>query len=151
MATTIVGWNDVSVFTREDERQLMLSGSVEKVRRQIGLFRTLLTIISAIVMALILYTLTLDKLHAIALLKLIGTPNRTILGMILQQALFLGGLGYVFAYLVGQKVFPYFPRRVIITREDLLQLGLVVLGISVLSSVLAIWRALRVQPNEVLS
>ena len=50
----------------------------------------LLTIISAIIMALILYTLTLDKLHSIALLKLIGAPNRVILGLILQQAIVLG-------------------------------------------------------------
>ena len=50
----------------------------------------LLTVIAAIIMALILYTLTLDKIHSIALLKLIGAPNTVILGLILQQALMLG-------------------------------------------------------------
>jgi hypothetical protein len=48
---------------------------VDRARRQILLFRVLLTIISAVIMALIIYTLTLDKLHPIALLKLIGAPN----------------------------------------------------------------------------
>ena len=114
------------------------------------MFRTLLTIIAAIIMALILYTLTLDKLHSIALLKLIGAPNRTILGLILQQAIVLGGVGYGIAYLVGQKLFPYFPRRVVLTNEDLLQLAVIVLGISVLSSFLGIWKAMRVEPNEAL-
>lgn len=84
----------------------MLSGPVEKAKLQIGLFRILLTIISAIIMALIFYTLTLDKLHDIALLKLIGAPNHVILGMILQQALLLGALGYGIAYLIGQWIFP---------------------------------------------
>ncbi len=102
-------------------------------------------------MALILYTLTLDKLHSIALLKLIGAPNRVILGMILQQALVLGVLGYGIAYLLGQKIFPNFPRRVILVESDLIQLALIVLGISVLSSLLGIWRAMRVQPNEALA
>ncbi len=151
VTSTIAGWADVSVHSREDQRQLMLAGPVEKAKLQIGLFRILLTIISAIIMALILYTLTLDKLHDIALLKLIGAPNYVILGMILQQALLLGALGYAIAYLLGQKMFPLFPRRVILTQDDLIRLAAIVLVISFLSSVLGIWKAMKVHPNEALS
>jgi putative ABC transport system permease protein len=151
VAAIIAGWSDVSVFTQEGQRELLLKGSVEKIKAQIGLFRVLLTIIAAIIMALILYTLTLDKIHSIALLKLIGAPNHVILGLILQQALLLGGMGFGIAYLLGQRVFPLFPRRVIITDGDVLQLGMIVLGISVASSVLGIWKALQVSPNEALS
>jgi putative ABC transport system permease protein len=110
-----------------------------------------LTVIAAIIMALILYTLTLDKLHSIALLKLIGAPNTVIIGMILQQALVLGVLGFGIAYAIGQRIFPQFPRRVILTSEDLLQLAAIVLVISVLSSFLGIWKALRVSPNEAIA
>jgi putative ABC transport system permease protein len=151
IARTISGWGDVSVFTADGQRELLLKGSVEKIRRQIGLFRSLLTIIAAIIMALILYTLTLDKIHSIALLKLIGAPNTVILGLILQQALVLGVLGFGIAYAIGQRLFPMFPRRVILTHSDLLQLGAIVLGISIASSILGIWKALRVSPNEALS
>ena len=94
VAATISTWDDVSVFTRAGQEDLLLQGMVDKARRQLGMFRALLTIIAAIIMALILYTLTLDKLHSIALLKLIGAPNRVILGLILQQAIVLGGVGY---------------------------------------------------------
>jgi len=144
---TINAWADVSAFTRDDETKMLLMGVVERSRRQLGLFRVLLTTVSGIIMALILYTLTMDKLHDIALLKLIGAPNRVIMGLILQQAIILGALGYGIAYLLGQKAYPYFPRRVILTPEDLLLLAGVVLGISVLASLLGIWKALRVQPN----
>ncbi len=147
---TISTWSDVSVFMKAGQEDLLLKGMVDKSRRQLGMFRALLTIIAAIIMALILYTLTLDKLHSIALLKLIGAPNRVILGLILQQGIVLGGVGYGIAYLVGQKLFPYFPRRVVVTSEDLLQLAAIVLGISVLSSLLGIWKAMRVKPNEAL-
>ena len=102
-------------------------------------------------MALILYTLTLDKIHSIALLKLIGAPNTVILGLIMQQALVLGVLGYGIAYLLGQKVFPMFPRRVILTEDDLIQLAVIVLVLSIASSLLGIWKAMRVSPNEALS
>lgn len=146
----ISSWGDVGVFTREGQKDLLVQGMVDKARRQLGMFRVLLTVIAAIIMALILYTLTLDKLHSIALLKLIGAPNRAILGLILQQAVALGALGYGITYLVGQKLFPHFPRRVVLTDQDLLQLAAIVLAISVLSSFLGIWRAMRVQPNEAL-
>ena len=150
VAATIASWGDVSVFTRAGQEELLVQGMVDKARRQLGMFRALLTIIAAIIMALILYTLTLDKLHSIALLKLIGAPNRVILGLILQQAILLGSVGYGIAYLVGQRLFPHFPRRVVLTNADLLQLAMIVLVISVLSSLLGIWRAMRVQPNEAL-
>ena len=147
---TIANWGDVSVFTKAGQEDLLLQGMVDKARRQLGMFRALLTIIAAVIMALILYTLTLDKLHSIALLKLLGAPDRTILGILLQQAIGLGVLGYGIAFLIGQQLFPFFPRRVVITNEDLVQLLVIVLMISVLSSVLGIWRAMRVQPTEAL-
>ncbi|MHB0958603.1 MAG: ABC transporter permease [Pirellulaceae bacterium] len=150
VAAIIATWADISVYSRAGQNELLVQGMVDKARRQLGMFRALLTIIAAIIMALILYTLTLDKLHSIALLKLIGAPNRVILGLILQQALVLGAVGYAIAYLVGQKLFPYFPRRVIVTQADLLQLAVIVLAISVLSSLLGIWKAMRVEPNEAL-
>lgn len=151
VADIISGWSDVSVYTQTDERELLLKGTVEKVRRQIGLFRILLTVIAAIIMALILYTLTLDKIHSIALLKLIGAPNTVILGLILQQAFVLGVLGFGIAWLLGQRIFPLFPRRVILTDRDLFQLAGIVLVISVASSLLGIWKAMKVSPNEALS
>jgi putative ABC transport system permease protein len=146
----MASWGDVTVFSKAGQEDLLVQGMVDKARRQLGMFRALLTIIAAIIMALILYTLTLDKLHSIALLKLIGAPDRVILSLILQQAIALGGIGYGIAYLVGQKLFPYFPRRVVLTDQDLLQLAAIVLGISVLSSFLGIWKAMRVEPNEAL-
>lgn len=146
----ISSWGDVSVFSRDGQEELLVQGMVDKAKRQLGMFRVLLTIIAAIIMALILYTLTLDKIHSIALLKLIGAQNHVILGLILQQALLLGALGYGIAWAVGQKLFPHFPRRVVLTNDDLIQLAVIVCVISVLSSLLGIWKAMRVNPNDAL-
>lgn len=151
VAATLSGWPDVSVHTAAEQRGLLLRGMIDKARRQIGLFRVLLVVISTIIMALIIYTLTLDKVHDIALLKLMGARNRMIIGLILQQALLLGALGYVIAYLVGGWLFPLFPRRVLVAPPDLWALAAVVVAISVFSSLLGIWKALRVEPNKVLS
>lgn len=147
----IDSWGDVSVYTSAEQKELLLRGTVEKARRQIGMFRILLTVIAAIIMALILYTLTLDKIHSIALLKLIGASNVVILGMIMQQALVLGIVGYIIAYALGSQLFPHFPRRVILADSDLIELAVIVIGISILSSLMGIWKSLRVSPNEALT
>jgi len=151
VAKQIESWPDVSVYTEDGQKQLLLRGNVDRARRQLGLFRALLIIVSAIIMALILYTLTLDKLHDIAMLKLIGARNSVILGLIMQQAILLGCIGFCIAYLLGQWIFPYFPRRVVLVREDLYSLALIVFIISILASLLGIWRAIRADPSEVLS
>jgi len=150
-ARTMAGWGDVSVYTSAEQRALLLAGPVDKSRRQIGLFRILLVSISTIIMALVIYTMTLDKIHDIALLKLMGARNRVLIGLILQQALLLGALGYGIAWLIGQRLFLLFPRRVLIVEQDLLMLAGIVVGISVLASGLGVWKAMRVQAGEVLS
>jgi putative ABC transport system permease protein len=150
VARVISGWSDVTVYPNDVQVELMLK-SIERNRKQIGMFRTLLVIISAIIMALILYTLTLDKIHDIALLKLIGARNGVIVALILQQALLLGALGYALAYGIGLWLFPLFPRRVSITNENLVQLAFIVFAISVTSSLLGIWKAMTIQPNEIIS
>ena len=54
----------------------------------------LLVIVSAVIIALIIYTMTMDKVRSIATLKFVGAPDRTIVGLIVQQALSMGIFGY---------------------------------------------------------
>ncbi len=147
----ISGWTDVTVFTDQQQNGLLLRGVVDRARRQLGLFRSLLIVISTIIMALIIYTLTLEKVRDIAMPKLIGVRNSVILGLILQQTLLLGFIGHIFAFYVGKWVSPMFPRRVVINTDDLIYFSFIVLAISVLSTGLGIWKALSIYPNEVVS
>ncbi|HEY3392344.1 MAG TPA: ABC transporter permease [Lacipirellulaceae bacterium] len=151
VASVISSWRDVAVLSREDQRQLILTGVVARQQRQIGMITTLLIFAAAIVLALIVYTLTLDRIAAIALMKLIGAPNRVVLGMVLQQAFLIGAAGYGMGFLLGQLILPYFPRRVLLQEADLVQLAVIVAAMCLVGSVLGIWRAARVSPNEVLS
>ncbi|MCX7087499.1 MAG: ABC transporter permease [Methylococcales bacterium] len=149
--STLSTWPDITVYTAQQQKDLLLSGTVDKSRRQLGLFSVLLIIISTIIIALIMYTLTLDKIHDIALLKLIGARNRVIVGLILQQALLMGAFGYGLAWWFGQYLFPYFPRRVMLETPDLIKLAFITVLISMLASLLGIWKAMQVEPNTVLA
>ena len=80
----------------------------------------------------------------IATLKLIGAPDRTIIGMILQQALLLGSS--VRLRRDADPVFnDCFPRRVILTRISP-RVRLVVVVVCLLASRLGVRAALRVDP-----
>jgi putative ABC transport system permease protein len=149
--TKFENWRDVSIYTQDEQHALILGGMVEKTRRQIGLFRALLVVISAILMGLIIYTMTVDKIHSIALLKLLGARKTVILGMIFQESLLLGGIAYVLAVLLGNAVFDLFPRRVVVDSDHRLILLVLVVAISIIASVFGIKKALSADPNEVLA
>jgi putative ABC transport system permease protein len=90
VAESIRRWKRLQVYTRAQMEQILIGKLIATSARQIGMFLVILAIVSAAIVAFIIYTLTLGKIREIAVLKLIGTKNRTIAGMILQQAVALG-------------------------------------------------------------
>jgi putative ABC transport system permease protein len=140
----------VQAWTAEGQRQLLLQGAVDKARRQIGLFRALLVVVSTALLSLVTFSLTASKTREIALVKLLGARGRTVISWVASQALAMTLAAYGVAVLLGRGVFPRFPRRVVIEPRDL-YIGLAVaLLLSAVSSVAAVRRALAVPAGEVL-
>jgi putative ABC transport system permease protein len=151
VADSIRRWNHYQVYSAGSEKDLLLKGFIEKSQRQLWLFRTILIIVSGVIVALIIYTLTMDKLREIATLKIIGAADQTIAGMILQEALLLGLIAFGIGYLVITRTYTLFPRTVLLQPFDMLVVFLIVVVICVLASILGIWRALKVDPGTALS
>jgi len=151
VAAAIDRWEYFTAYTTAEQSQLMLSGSVALARRQTGLFRVLLIIIATVIIAQIIYTMTLEKLKPIALLKLIGAPNRIIVGMVLQQSLSLGLIAYLIALVVGNLTYEKWPRRVLVGPPDELLLLAIVLVICVAASAMGLRRALQVEAGAALT
>jgi putative ABC transport system permease protein len=147
----IASWPDVSVHSTEDQRALLLSGVVDKARRQIGLFRALLVIVSSIVVSLVVFNMTVAKTREIALLKLMGARQRVIVSMIVQQSLLLGLLGYGVAVAVAQLAFERFPRRVVVGAEEYAGVFTVVVTIALVASFAGVRRALSISPTTILA
>ena len=104
--------------------------------------------VSAAIVAFIIYSLTMDKIREIAVLKLIGTRNRTIAAMIMQQALALGVIGFVVGKITATLAAPFFPKYVLLIPLDSIIGFFAVLLICILASVVAIRMALKVDPAE---
>ncbi|MCC7509026.1 MAG: ABC transporter permease [Planctomycetes bacterium] len=148
---SLAAWPDISVYTIDEQRDLLVRGVIDRARRQIGLFRALLVAISAIVMGLIVYTMTLDKMLSLSLLKLLGAKQRVILRLILEESILLGLSAYLVALLIGELAFDLFPRRVLVQDMDRLALLGVVLGLSMVAGMVGLRKALAANPNEVLA
>ena len=101
-------------MTLEAQELILTRSLVDRARRQIGLFTSLLLTVSAVIIAIIIYTMTMEKVKQIATLKLIGAPARTIIGMIVQQALDLGPIGFAIGATLIAGIKNYFPPRVVL-------------------------------------
>ena len=150
VAESVRRWKHLGAITQEGQENILTRSLVDRARRQIGLFTSLLLTVSAVVIALIIYTMTMEKLKQIATLKLIGAPDRTIVGMIVQQALALGFIGFAIGTILIVNIKDYFPRRVILEPDNVVILGAIVFVVCLLSSGLGVRAALRVDPATAL-
>ncbi|QFR32668.1 ABC transporter permease [Ancylobacter sp. TS-1] len=151
VAAAMARWGDVRVLTLAEQRDLMLNARLWKLRLQILAFTGMILLITAIVVSLIIYTMTVEKLHEIALLKLIGARESVVAGMIGQQAGLIGLAGFGLALGLSRLVFPLFPRRVVMQGSDMVLLGLALALICAVAAWVGIARASRVSAREVLS
>ena len=94
--------------------------------------------------------MTMEKLRQIAMLKLIGAPDRTIVGMIVQQALALGLAGFLFGTLLVVAIKEHFPRRVVLDFDNAFALGGIVVFVCLLASTLGVRAALKADPATAL-
>ncbi len=150
VADTVRQWKHLAAITQEAQELILTRSLVDRARRQIGLFTSLLLVVSAVIIALIIYTMTMEKLKQIATLKLIGAPDRTIIGMIVQQALALGFIGFAIGATLIVNIKDYFPRRVVLEPDNVMVLGLIVFAVCLVSSGLGVRAALKVDPSTAL-
>jgi putative ABC transport system permease protein len=147
-AEAIRRWQRLTVYTRAEMERILVEKLIATSARQIAMFLVILAIVSAAIVAFIIYTLTMGKIREIAVLKLIGTRNRTISFMILQQALGLGLIGFVVGKIAATVWAPIFPKYVLLLSSDSLRGFVAVMVICAVASLLAIRAALRVDPAE---
>ena len=147
VAEPIQHWKHLTVFTRADMEDILVDKLIATSAKQIGMFLAILTVVSAAIVAFIIYTMTLGKIREIAVLKLIGTRNTTIAGMILQQALGLGLIGFIVGKTAATVWAPFFPKYVLLETGDAVRGLVAVMVIGALASTLAIRVALRVDPG----
>jgi len=146
VAGRIEKWLYLSAFTTKEELQLMLKGRLASMTKQLLLFRTLLLIISVVIVSLVVYTFTMEKIRSIAVMKLIGAPNAVIIRMVLEQSLLLTVSAFLFGLALIHNTYQLFPRTILLVPGDDLVTFVIVLAGGILASILGLLEALRTEP-----
>ena len=117
-------WKHLSAMTQAEQESILTQSLVDRARRQIGMFTSILLLVSAVIIALIIYTMTMEKLRQIAMLK--------------------------FGTLLIANIKGFFPRRVVLEPDNVLALGGVVFLVCILASGLGVRAALKADPATAL-
>jgi putative ABC transport system permease protein len=150
-AQTIERWKQLSALTQQQQENVLAGSVIERARRQIGLFTSLLLLVSTVIIGLIIYTMTIDKKKSIATLKLIGAPDRTIVSLIVQQAIGLGLISFAVGAVLINSAQGFFPRRLVLEPVDAGALFGAVLVVCLLASSLGVRTALKIDPASALA
>ena len=147
VAQHIGDWLYFNVFSTDEERTLMLEGRLARMSAVLGLFRSLLVLVSIVIIALIIYVLTIEKIKSIATLKLIGASNWVIVRLIMEQSMALTLASFALAYGLRELIVPGFPRTLAFLPNETALTFVVMLVGGVVASLMAIWHALRTPPQ----
>ena len=135
-----------SVYTKEEQKDILTKNLIERASKQIGLFTAILVVVSTIIIALIIYTMTLEKMKEISIMKLIGIPNSMIIKMIVQETLLLGFLAFIFGNVFSHLIYSHFPKRVVLEIPDAWTLFMVIIIASILASLIGIKKVINADP-----
>jgi len=147
VANDIKRFKHKSVYTYDEQKDILTKNLIERASKQIGLFTTILVVVSTIIIALIIYTMTLEKMKEISIMKLIGIPNSIIIKMIVQETVILGFLAFIFGNVFSHLIYTKFPKRVVLEVGDAWMLFLVVLVASILSSFIGVKKVISADPT----
>ncbi len=150
VADTIRRWKHLAALTGAEQEDLLTRSVVQRARVQLGMFTVVLLFVSGVIIALIIYTMTMDKRREIATLKLIGAPDHRIAGLVLQQAMLLGASGFLAGLGLVFAVRDRFPRAVELGPQEIAAMAAVTTAICLFASLLSIRAALRIDPQQAL-
>jgi putative ABC transport system permease protein len=148
VARDLKRWKHLGVYTATEQKDILTKNVIETASKQIGMFTAILIVVAIIIVALIIYTMTLEKIKEISILKLVGLPNRSITGMIVQETVVMGTFAFIFGNIFAHSIWEKFPKRVVLETPDAMKLFLIVIVASTLSSLFGVYKAIKADPRS---
>ena len=146
VAKEIRKWQHKNVYSAKEQKEILTKNLIEKSAKQIGLFTAILVVVSSIIIALIIYTMTLEKMKEIAIMKLMGLPNTLIVSMIVKETLLLGVFAFIFGNIFSHLTYDKFPKKVVLEIPDAWMLFGVIIIASILASFVGVKKVISADP-----
>ncbi len=147
IAENIRKWQHKSVYTKEAQKNILTENVIKTASKQIGMFTVILIVVSTIIISLIIYTMTLEKIKEISIMKLIGLPNSLIIKMIVEETLLLGVLAFVFGNIFAHLIYKKFPKHVVLEIPDAWILFGIVIVASIFASFVGVKKVINADPT----
>ena len=147
IAGEIERWKHSSAYTNERETEILTENLIKMASKQIGMFTTILILVSIVIISMIIYNMTMDKIKEISIMKLIGIPNKVIIAMIVKETVLLGVLAFVSGNIFAHLIYSKFPKRVVLEQSDASMIFIVILVASLLASLIGVHKAVKADPT----
>jgi len=135
----------LSILSNHDV-EVDLGRPVHQAKQTIGLIRVLLWLVAAGIVGAMIYLTALERLRDFAVLKAIGLSTRTLLVGLALQAVLLALVSAAVAVVLELAMAPASAMSVELSTLDFLLLPLIALIVGILASLLALRRAVTVDP-----
>jgi len=119
---------------------------LERAVSSLNLVRTLLWIVSAMIIGGVVYLSSMERRRDFAVLKAIGGSTRALLSGLAAQGVFVAAAAAGLAAVLQLLLAPTFPLKVEVTPQALLQLPALALAVSLLASAAGMRRVARIDP-----
>jgi len=146
VANELSKWKHKSVYTKQAQYDILTKNVVETAAKQIGLFTMILILVSVVIIGLIIFTMTLEKMKEISIMKLLGIPNYSIIRMIVEETLILSVFAFIFGNAFAHFIYDKFPKRVVLELPDAFILLIVVIIASVFASMVGVKQVIQADP-----
>lgn len=148
VAEQIARWKHKGVYTNEAQKEILIGNLIKMASKQIGMFTVILLVVSIVIIGMIIYNMTVEKIKEIAVMKLIGIPNKLIVKMIMQETVLLGVLAFISGVSFSHLIYTKFPKNVVLLPEDAVRLFVVILLASLLASLFGAKKAIDADPTS---
>jgi putative ABC transport system permease protein len=110
--------------------------------------RALMWVVAAIIVAALMYVSSLERLRDFAVLKSLGSSSRLLFFGVAVQAVIIALLAAAFAVVASQFLEPIFALPIVLPPSAFLALPVVAVAVGLLSSLVALRRAIAVDPSS---
>ncbi len=148
IASEIRQWKHKSVYTNKQQKGILTENLIEMASKQIGMFTVILLVVSIVIIAMIIYNMTMEKIKDISIMKLIGIPNKLIIKMIIQETVLLGILAFISGIIFSQVIYTKFPKNVVLETPDAVKLFIVILLASLFASLFGVKKVIKADPTS---
>ena len=148
IAEQIQRWKHKGVYTNASQKEILIGNLIKMASKQIGMFTVILLVVSIVIIGMIIYNMTVEKIKEIAVMKLIGIPNKLIVKMIMQETVLLGVLAFISGVSFAHLIYTKFPKNVVLLTEDAVRLFVVILVASLLASLFGAKKAIDADPTS---